>query len=144
MHADPTKVRQILFNLLSNAAKFTSDGRVALDVARVSDAGAEYIQFVVTDTGIGITEEQRARLFHPFVQADTSTARKYGGSGLGLALVVRFCKLMNGAVAVESPDEAGTRFTVRLPAMVGVSQERHASVGVTPPVASADMELAAT
>jgi two-component system sensor histidine kinase/response regulator len=132
MHADPTKVRQILFNLLSNAAKFTSNGQVALDVARICEAGAEYVEFVVTDTGIGITDEQRARLFHPFVQADTSTARKYGGTGLGLALVVRFCKLMNGTVAVESPEEVGTRFTVRLPAMVGV----------TPTVASADMALA--
>jgi two-component system, sensor histidine kinase and response regulator len=124
IHADATKVRQILFNLLSNAAKFTSDGRVSLDVERVLVGRREHVQFTVTDTGIGISAEQQARLFQPFVQADTSTARKYGGTGLGLALVVRFCKLMQGEVTVESPAEAGgTRFVVRLPAVVESLQE---------------------
>ena len=73
------------------------------------------IEFVVTDTGIGLTDEQKARLFRPFVQADTSIARKYGGTGLGLALVWRFCELMGGAVTVDTPSSGGARFSVRLP-----------------------------
>ena len=116
MHADLTKTRQILFNLLSNAAKFTSQRRRLAPVARATLGGARPIEFVVTDTGIGVTEEQKARLFRPFAQADTSIARKYGGTGLGLALVSRFCELMGGSVAVETPDGGGARFTVRLPA----------------------------
>jgi two-component system sensor histidine kinase/response regulator len=118
MHADPTKVRQILFNLLSNAAKFTSQGSVSLHVERREAAGAQAFEFTVTDTGIGLTEEQKERLFLPFVQADTSIARKYGGTGLGLALVSRFCELMGGEVRVSNPPGRGARFTVRLPAMV--------------------------
>ncbi len=118
MSADATKTRQILFNLLSNAAKFTSQGAIALRVARPTIDGVPHVEFVVTDTGIGVTEEQKARLFRPFVQADTSIARKYGGTGLGLALVSRFCAMMGGHVAVESPDGGGTRFTVQLPAEV--------------------------
>jgi signal transduction histidine kinase len=118
MHADATKVRQILFNLLSNAAKFTKDGDVSLDVDRVIVDGAECIRFVVTDTGIGITPEQRMHLFEPFVQADTSTARRYGGTGLGLALVRRFCTLMGGTIAVDSGLTRGSRFVVHLPVVV--------------------------
>jgi signal transduction histidine kinase len=118
MRADPTKLGQILINLLSNAAKFTTDGTVWLDVRRVETDLTTSIEFVVTDTGIGITAEQQQRLFQPFVQADASTARKYGGTGLGLALVGRFCSLMGGDVRVDSPSEGGARFTVRLPAVV--------------------------
>ena len=116
MIADITKTRQILFNLLSNAAKFTSNGAIALRTSRGIVDGVDSIEFVVTDTGIGVTEEQKARLFRPFVQADTSIARKYGGTGLGLALVSRFCELMGGSVAVETPEGGGARFIVRLPA----------------------------
>jgi two-component system sensor histidine kinase/response regulator len=116
MTADITKTRQILFNLLSNAAKFTSDGAIALRTSRGIVDGVDTVEFVVTDTGIGVTDEQKARLFRPFVQADTSIARKYGGTGLGLALVSRFCDLMGGSVAVETPDGGGARFIVRLPA----------------------------
>jgi signal transduction histidine kinase len=116
MTADITKTRQILFNLLSNAAKFTSEGAIALRTSRGIVDGVDAIEFVVTDTGIGVTDEQKARLFRPFVQADTSIARKYGGTGLGLALVSRFCDLMGGSVAVETPDGGGARFIVRLPA----------------------------
>jgi signal transduction histidine kinase len=115
IHGDLTKTRQILFNLLSNAAKFTHDGSVRLAVARRGVAGTDCVEFVVTDTGIGLTDEQRAKLFRPFVQADASIARKYGGTGLGLAIVARFCALMNGEVKVESPPEGGARFIVRLP-----------------------------
>lgn len=118
MHADLTKTRQILFNLLSNAAKFTSEGCVSLHVDRRVVAGADCIELVVTDTGIGLTQEQMSRLFRPFAQADTSIARKYGGTGLGLALVWRFCQLMGGEVSVESPATGGARFVVLLPATV--------------------------
>jgi two-component system, sensor histidine kinase and response regulator len=118
MHADLTKTRQILFNLLSNAAKFTTDGVVSLHTVRRVQDGVEWLEFVVTDTGIGVTQEQQARLFKPFAQADTSISRKYGGTGLGLALVWRFCQLMGGTVGVESPASGGARFTARLPAVV--------------------------
>lgn len=118
MHADLTKTRQILFNLLSNAAKFTTDGRVELHVARNRTKGGESIEFTVVDSGIGLTEQQIGRLFRPFAQADTSISRKYGGTGLGLALVWRFCQMMGGSVAVDSPSTGGARFIVRLPTRV--------------------------
>jgi signal transduction histidine kinase/CheY-like chemotaxis protein len=116
MHADLTRVRQILLNLLSNASKFTANGRVTLDAARELDDGRHWIVFVVRDTGIGMTPEQRARLFQPFTQADPSTTRKYGGTGLGLSITKRFCELMDGTIGVESEAGVGTVFTVRLPA----------------------------
>ncbi len=123
MRADLTKTRQILFNLLSNAAKFTTDGRISLHIGRRIVAGAEQIEFIVTDTGIGLAPEQTARLFRPFTQADSSIARKYGGTGLGLALVWRFCQLMGGEVSVQSPapgidKECGAQFSVCLPVHV--------------------------
>jgi signal transduction histidine kinase len=118
MHADITKTRQILFNLLSNAAKFTKDGSIALQVTRRTTDGHDFIDFVVTDNGIGLAQEQIARLFRPFSQADASISRKYGGTGLGLALVWRFCKLMGGDVSVKSELGHGARFTVVLPATV--------------------------
>jgi signal transduction histidine kinase len=124
MHADVTKVRQILFNLLSNAAKFTSGGAISLDVRRTLTNGSASIQFIVTDTGIGLTPEHKTRLFQPFSQADTSIARRYGGTGLGLALVWRFCQLMGGDVSVESPSEGGTRFIAHLPETVMEHPER--------------------
>jgi len=126
MHADLTKIRQILFNLLSNAAKFTTKGSVSLHIARREVAGQQCFEFIVTDTGIGLTEEQREKLFQPFVQADTSIARKYGGTGLGLALVWRHCQLMGGDVSVASLSGGGARFTVRLPVTVDESPEHAA------------------
>jgi signal transduction histidine kinase len=118
LHADLTKTRQILFNLLSNAAKFTTNGTVALHVARTQHDGQDAVEFVVTDTGIGLSDAQQARLFRPFAQGDTSISRKYGGTGLGLFLVWRFCQLMGGQIAVVSTEGQGARFTVRLPARV--------------------------
>jgi signal transduction histidine kinase len=123
MEGDLTKTRQILFNLLSNAAKFTSHGTVGLHVERGSIADADCVRFIVTDTGIGLTAEQMAKLFRPFVQADASVSRKYGGTGLGLAIVSRYCALMGGDVTVESPAEGGARFTVRLPVEVRQASE---------------------
>jgi signal transduction histidine kinase len=118
MHADLTKTRQILFNLLSNAAKFTSNGRVILHVRRLSSVDRESIEFVVEDTGIGLTDEQQTRLFRPFAQGDASIARQYGGTGLGLALVWQFCQMMGGDVHATGAPGAGARFTVKLPARV--------------------------
>jgi signal transduction histidine kinase/CheY-like chemotaxis protein len=119
MYADLTKIRQILLNLLSNAAKFTEQGTITLAVARETMAdGAHWIHFRVTDTGIGMTPEQMQRLFQPFAQADTSTTRGYGGTGLGLAISHRFCQMMWGEISVESAVGQGTTFTVHLPAKV--------------------------
>jgi len=118
MHADLTKVKQGLFNLLSNASKFTEKGTITLAVSRATVEGREWIGFRVTDTGIGMTPEQLGRMFQAFSQADASTTRKFGGTGLGLAITRRFCQMMGGDVTVESEFGQGTTFTMRLPAQV--------------------------
>jgi signal transduction histidine kinase/DNA-binding response OmpR family regulator len=118
MRADLTKVRQNLFNLLSNACKFTQQGSIALEVARKAVDGLEWVTFRVSDTGIGMTPEQMAKLFHPFTQADASTTRQYGGTGLGLAIAKHFCQMMGGDIAVESEPGKGSTFTMKLPAQV--------------------------
>ncbi len=118
MHADVTKVRQTLFNLLSNAAKFTDHGTVRLRATRELRDGQPWVVFEVRDTGIGLTEEQQARLFQAFTQADASTTRKYGGTGLGLAISKRFCQMMGGDITVESAYGQGAAFTVELPGLV--------------------------
>jgi CheY-like chemotaxis protein len=118
MLADLTKVRQILFNLVSNACKFTSRGTISLDAIRTEINGREWIRFRVADTGIGISPEQQQNLFKEFAQADVSIARKYGGTGLGLAISHRFAQLMQGNISVESVPGKGSVFTVHLPAAV--------------------------
>jgi signal transduction histidine kinase/ActR/RegA family two-component response regulator len=118
MRADVTKVRQILFNLLSNACKFTNQGTIILDVEQRREEDQDWIRFEVTDTGIGIDPKQKANLFQEFAQADTSIARKYGGTGLGLAITHRFVQLMKGHISVESQPGQGSIFTVHLPAQV--------------------------
>jgi PAS domain S-box-containing protein len=118
MRADLMKTRQILLNLLGNAGKFTRNGAIALDVSRRTRDAVSSIEFSVTDTGVGMTPEQAAKIFDPFTQADVTTTRKYGGTGLGLAIVSRFCQLMGGSVSVESRPGDGSRFTVRLPETV--------------------------
>ena len=115
MKADLMKTRQILQNLLSNAAKFTRGGAITLTIEPCSFEGRPALTFVVTDTGVGMTGEQASKIFDPFTQADVTTTRKYGGTGLGLALVSRFCQMMSGDVAVDSQPGVGSRFTVRLP-----------------------------
>jgi len=112
---DVTKVRQVLLNLLSNAAKFTKNGLVTLDVSREVGVAGNWVFFRVSDTGIGMTPEQTARLFEAFGQADAGTTKKYGGTGLGLAITRKLCHLMGGEIAVESDAGRGTVFTVRLP-----------------------------
>jgi signal transduction histidine kinase/DNA-binding response OmpR family regulator len=122
MHADQTRIRQALLNLVSNANKFTEHGRVTVDVARVMGKGIEEITMAVTDTGIGMSPEQVGRLFQEFVQADPSTTRKYGGTGLGLAISRRFCQMMGGEITVESQLGKGSTFTIRLPARIEAVQ----------------------
>ncbi len=117
MHADVTKVRQALFNLLSNACKFTRRGTIWLEVGRErGPEGDDWIMFSVKDTGIGMSPEQLARLFQPFTQADVSTTRQFGGTGLGLTITRRFCLMLGGDVSVESTLGKGTTFSIRLPA----------------------------
>jgi len=115
MYADREKVEKILFNLLTNANKFTEKGKVTLQVQRTA-AG---VLFRVRDTGIGMTPDQRSKLFQVFTQVDVSTTRKYGGSGLGLVLCRHFCRMMGGEITAESEGEGkGCLFTVFLPATV--------------------------
>ncbi len=115
MRADLTKLRQSLFNLLSNASKFTEKGTVGLTVSRDDVEGRPWVVFRVIDTGIGMTPDQVASLFEPFNQADKSTTRKFGGTGLGLAITRRFCRMMGGDVTVESQPGKGSAFSIRLP-----------------------------
>ena len=112
---DVTKVRQVLLNLLSNAAKFTEKGTITLEATREADVTGSWVVFRVRDTGIGMTPEQTAKLFQAFTQADGSTMRKYGGTGLGLALSRKFCVMMGGDINVESAAGRGSTFIVRLP-----------------------------
>jgi PAS domain S-box-containing protein len=121
MHADLTKVRQSLLNLLSNASKFTHEGTVTLTVQRESAGEPEWLVFAVRDTGIGMSEEQLGKLFQEFTQADASTTRMYGGTGLGLALSRRLCRMMGGDITVQSTLGEGSIFTILLPAVVQVS-----------------------
>src|SRR5215212_5691130 len=115
MHADQTKVRQALFNLPSNAAKFTDHGTITLKAEQEPD---DWLAFAVSDTGIGMTEEQLGRLFEAFSQAEASTRSTYGGTGLGLAISRHFCRLMGGDLTATSVYGQGSTFTVRLPAVV--------------------------
>jgi PAS domain S-box-containing protein len=128
MRADVTKVRQSLLNLLSNAAKFTEGGKVKLEVT--ADRANANVLFRVSDTGIGITPEQISRLFQAFEQADRSTSRDFGGTGLGLALTRHFCRLMGGDVNVESEPGRGSTFTICLPFQSPISTE--ATVAIKP------------
>jgi len=115
IEADVTRARQIVFNLISNACKFTENGTVTLSVRRLASEAGEQVSIAVADTGIGITPEQMAKLFQEFSQADASTTRKYGGTGLGLAISRRLAQLMGGDIAVESAPGKGSTFTLTLP-----------------------------
>ena len=115
IQTDVTKLKQSLLNLVSNACKFTKDGRVGLDVRLQDGAEGREIVFEVADSGIGMTPQQQAKLFQAFSQADSSTTRKFGGTGLGLAITKRLCNLLGGDVKVTSEEGKGSRFTITLP-----------------------------
>ncbi len=132
MRADVTKIRQALFNLLSNSSKFTERGSITLKVFHEKTNGAGRFYFRVSDTGIGMTSDQVGKLFKAFTQADASTTRKYGGSGLGLAITRHFCRMMGGDVTVESEHGRGSAFTIRLPAVVvSPKAEKHETAFVS-------------
>jgi signal transduction histidine kinase len=127
MHADLTKVRQVLLNLLSNAAKFTERGTITLEISREEKSkltqsnaqlNSSFIVFRVTDSGIGMTPQQLRHVFKAFTQADSSTTRKYGGTGLGLTISRHFCQMMGGKITAFSQSGEGSTFTVRLPSRV--------------------------
>lgn len=118
MQADLTKTRQVLFNLLSNASKFTKQGTIVLAVTRHTTEDGDWIRFRVQDSGIGMTLQQMQNLCKPFTQADASTTRRYGGTGLGLAICLQYCQMMGGEISVESEIEKGSTFVVWLPAEV--------------------------
>ena len=116
IHTDQVKLRQVLYNLLSNAAKFTREGAIQLTAKREASDGGDWVQFDVEDEGIGMTPEQTEKIFDSFSQADASTTRKYGGTGLGLAITKHFCEMMGGEISVLSRLGEGSFFTVRVPA----------------------------
>ena len=135
MHADLVKVRQILFNLLSNASKFTQDGTISLAAQRrpaADDGAGERIVFEVSDTGIGMDEGQVTKIFQAFTQADSSTTREYGGTGLGLTISKRFCRLMGGDLSARSTRGVGTTFTVDLPAVATDLEQDTAALAAAP------------
>jgi signal transduction histidine kinase len=114
LEVDGTRLRQILLNLLGNAAKFTREGRIRLTLERVDSGGGARLEFRVEDTGIGLTPEQLGRLFQPFVQATAGTSLEYGGSGLGLAISRRYAQMMGGDIEVRSEVGRGAVFTLWL------------------------------
>jgi signal transduction histidine kinase len=122
MISDATKLRQSVLNLLSNAGKFTKGGRITLHVSRHKRQAGDWIRISVEDTGIGISPENVQKLFQNFKQAEASTASRYGGTGLGLALSQSLCRLMGGTISVESVLGRGSRFTIDLPAYIEDSQ----------------------
>jgi PAS domain S-box-containing protein len=137
MHTEPMRIRQIVLNLLSNACKFTENGEVTLTVARARADGGAWFTFIVTDTGIGMTAEQMAKVFEEFSQADSSTTRRYGGTGLGLAISQRLCHLLGGDISVDSTPGVGSTFTVRLPAAAPQSAAGAPCAPVEPTVPAA-------
>jgi len=123
MKADSTKVRQTLFNLLSNASKFTNQGHIDLSVGQCEIAGADMVKFKISDSGIGMTPEQATKVFDEFTQVVDSTTREYGGTGLGLAISKRFVEVMGGGITVESKPDEGSIFTFTLPLIVSEKQK---------------------
>ena len=129
---DLTKLRQMLLNLMSNAAKFTHEGTVTLQANRLTQENKEWLTFAVSDTGIGIAEDKLDHVFDEFTQADDSTTRDYGGTGLGLAITRRFCDLLGGELNVRSELGAGSTFTIRIPAVLPGSKTAQQSTEATP------------
>ena len=132
MHSDQTKLRQNMFNLLSNAAKFTKAGRITLAARRILQDGDDWLEFKVSDTGIGMTPEQLGRLFQAFAQAEASTSRDYGGTGLGLAITRHFCRMLGGEVTVDSTPGEGSTFTITLPSAVPAAESEVVAPAAAP------------
>jgi PAS domain S-box-containing protein len=132
MYADETRIRQSLANLLSNAAKFTLGGTISLTAERTLHDSQEWVRFSVQDTGIGMTREQLGRLFQPFAQAEASTTRRFGGTGLGLVISRRFCQMMGGDITVASVEGQGSTFTIEVPAHVAVATPAAAGAPAPP------------
>ena len=143
MRSDLTRVRQVLFNLLSNACKFTEAGTVQMIVETVLRDGGDCILFRVIDSGIGMTPAQAAKVFEVFAQADSSTTRKYGGTGLGLAITRKLCEMLGGDVELESEPGKGSTFTVRLPRLAIQSEPEPAALPMVPAQAVAAAHPAA-
>jgi signal transduction histidine kinase len=122
MHADQMRLRQALLNLMSNANKFTDHGTITIDARQGQEDGRDWVSIAVTDTGIGMTAEQMGKLFQEFSQASSTTASKYGGTGLGLVISKRFCQMMGGDITVESEPGRGSSFTIRVPRIVEVGK----------------------
>ncbi|WP_455201472.1 sensor histidine kinase [Kaarinaea lacus] len=127
MQTDLTKLRQVLYNLLSNASKFTENGTITLTIDQYFVQNQNWISFVVEDSGIGMTDEQCSRIFSAFAQADNSTTRRYGGTGLGLAISQTFCQMMGGGISVKSNLGKGSTFYVNLPANASMPENQKAS-----------------
>src|ERR1700738_303579 len=123
MHADQMRLRQALLNLMSNAHKFTERGTITIEAHHRQESGGDWITLAVTDTGIGMTPEQMGKLFQEFSQASSSTASKYGGTGLGLVISRRFCQMMGGDITVASESGRGSTFPIRLPRIVDLPKE---------------------
>ncbi|MGD8884394.1 MAG: ATP-binding protein, partial [Gammaproteobacteria bacterium] len=122
---DTTKFRQILYNLINNANKFTNNGKIAVSVTQNKFEQESWLKIIVSDTGIGMTPEQLDKIFMSFSQADSSTTRQYGGTGLGLAISKGLCELLGGIISVESTPDKGSSFIVRLPNQTIVKPQRH-------------------
>jgi signal transduction histidine kinase len=127
IHADQMRLRQALLNLMSNANKFTERGTITIDARHREENGGDWITLAVTDTGIGMSPEQMGKLFQEFSQASSSTASKYGGTGLGLVISRRFCQMMGGDITVESEVGRGSTFTIRLPRIADAAKEEMVS-----------------
>ena len=123
IHADQTRLRQSQLNLASNANKFTDHGTITIDARQRQEGSRDWVTISVGDTGIGMTAEQMGKLFQEFSQADASTTRKYGGTGLGLVISKRFCQMMGGDITVESEPGRGSTFTIRVPRIVEAPKE---------------------
>ncbi|MDH5395526.1 MAG: ATP-binding protein, partial [Gammaproteobacteria bacterium] len=128
-YIDRTKLMQTLFNLLSNASKFTKDGEIKISVYMEYIDSVQMLCFSVSDTGIGISEEKSEILFQPFIQADISTTRLYGGTGLGLTISKNFISLMNGTIEMKSSLGNGTTFTIKIPAYIDSVGYHHLQAG---------------
>jgi signal transduction histidine kinase len=139
MHADQMRLRQALLNLMSNANKFTDKGTLTIDAHQTQENSRDWIALSVTDTGIGMTPEQMGKLFQEFSQASSTTASKYGGTGLGLVISRRFCQMMGGDITVVSEPGRGSTFTIRLPRMAAVPRD----AAVAPTVAQYTEQQAA-